>query len=239
MFALCGVLLGSHFATWIASLQYTSVAVSTLLACTSPVWTALYDTLILKKKMGGKFWLAFLAAGVGLALIVCTSSGTPPPIAGMELLGNLLAVAGAMVFAVYLIMIRSISDRYPTIVVVGRTYSWAALALVIATLVSQQPPPPVSDVESWGGILAMALISQLLGHTALNAALKSFTPSTVAFSTLVEPVFAAVLATFIFAESLSVQVMIGSVLVLVSLGVILKIQPVEVQRQVASESNEL
>lgn len=56
LFCLSGIALGAHFASWFASLLYTPVGLSTLLVCTAPVWTALYDTLILKVRLGRNFW---------------------------------------------------------------------------------------------------------------------------------------------------------------------------------------
>jgi drug/metabolite transporter (DMT)-like permease len=237
LFACSGLALGLHFATWIGSLLYTSVAVSTLLVCTVPVWTALYDSLILKQKMSSKFWLAFLAAGCGVALIVGSSTGVAQ-IAGHESFGDLLAVIGSIAFAGYLIAIRSVSTLYPTIVIVGRTYSWSALVLCIGALSLKQGPPG-NDIVSWGGIIAMAVISQILGHTGMNASLRWFPSSTVAFTTLLEPVFAALLAFLIFAEGLSVLTLCGSFLVLGSLAAILQLQSSQVQQQIAIESNEL
>lgn len=238
LFAAAGIVLAVHFATWIGSLLYTSVAVSTLLVCTVPVWTALYDWLVLKQKLSKTFWLAMLAATVGVALMV-GSKTNPAPLPGMEAVGDLLATIGGIAFAAYLIAIRSISNLYPTTVVVGRTYSWAALTLGVVALAIQQAPPPASDAISWGGIIGMALISQLLGHTGMNASLRWFSSSTVAFSTLLEPVFAGVLAAMIFAEHLSLQTVCGAVIVLISLALILRLQVAEVPSQLASEGMEL
>ena len=58
-------------------------------------------------------------------------------------------------------------------------------------------------MRAWGGILAMALVSQLLGHTGMNAALRWFSPSAVSFSTLLEPVIAACWRSLLFGETLS------------------------------------
>lgn len=237
LFALSGVALAVHFATWIGSLRCTSVAVSTLLVCTSPVWTALYDTFILKQKMSRSFWWAFMAAGLGVGLIVC-SAGREALEPGLEWTGELLAIVGAIAIACYLIAIRSVSHLYPTVVIVGRTYSWSALVLSIVALLMHEMPPG-NDSVSWGGILAMALISQLLGHTGMNASLRYFSSSTVAFSTLLEPICAAILAALLFKEGLTVLTISGSILVLGALAVILRLQPSDVQQQIAKESNEL
>jgi drug/metabolite transporter (DMT)-like permease len=112
-----------------------------------------------------------------------------------------------------------------------RTYAWAAVGLAAAALAAHQAPPALNDFVSWSGIIAMALVSQLLGHTAMNAALKWFSTSMVAISTLLEPVFAGLLAAFFFAERLSIQAMIGSAIVLASIGTILKLQSLQEQNK--------
>jgi drug/metabolite transporter (DMT)-like permease len=238
--ALAGITLAIHFSTWIGSLLYTSVAVSTLLVSTVPVWTALYDVLVLRKKMPFRFWLAFIAAGLGTYQIVTAGAelnGTAP-IAGRALLGEVFAGSGGIAFAAYLITIRSLSNIYPTLVIVGRTYSWAAMALVLGALLVGESPPQ-NDTTAWFGIIAMALVSQLLGHTALNASLRAFSATVVALSTLLEPVFAAILAVLFLQEHLSLQTMVGSLIVLASLAVILRMRPDEEKRDLAAESNEI
>lgn len=222
LFAAAGIALALHFASWIASLQFTSVAVSTLLVCTTPVWTALYDVLVRKKQKPRTFWLASLAAAIGIALIT-TSATFTSVFSDLVLLGDVLAIIGSIALAGYLIAIATTSNRYPTVVIVGRTYSWAALALIMLMPLVQEPFPG-EDWVSWGGILAMALVSQMLGHTGLNAALRWFSSSTVAFSTLLEPVFAAVLAALVFQEALTSQSLCGCAIVMTSLVVVLRCQ---------------
>jgi drug/metabolite transporter (DMT)-like permease len=238
LLGLAGFALSVHFATWIGSLLYTSIAASILLVSTAPIWTALYDTLVLKKKTDRRFWLAFLTGAIGVTL-VGGSSDNVAPVAGMVPLGNGLAIAGGAAFAAYLILVRAISNKYPTNVIVGRTYFWAAFALIIFSFLLNQPPPPVNNAVSWGGIIAMAIIPQMLGHTGMNAALRWFSSSTVALSTLLEPVIAVILAAIIFGETVSLQSAIGAVLILGALAVTLCLQPAEVQRQIGAESNEL
>jgi drug/metabolite transporter (DMT)-like permease len=96
------------------------------------------------------------------------------------------------------------------------------LALLISSVAARQMPPAFADARAWGGILAMALISQLLGHTALNASLRWFSPSAVAMSSLLEPVAAAILAFFLFGETLTPLALAGGVLVLLAIGAFLR-----------------
>lgn len=215
--AAAGMLLAVHFATWIASLQYTSVAISTLLVATSPLWNAAYDALAGQIRISWVTAVALTAGLGGLALIVAQRA-IPAPIPGHALLGDGLAVAGSLAFAAYLIAVRPIRARSDTRSIVTVTYSAAALALAVAAAFAHQAPPPLWAHAAWGGILGMALLSQLLGHTGMNAALRWFQATTVSLSTLVEPVIAAAAAWLVFGEAVGAIAAAGAALVLASVG---------------------
>jgi drug/metabolite transporter (DMT)-like permease len=221
IFAVAGLALAIHFAAWIWSLQYTSVAISTLLVATTPIWTAFYDALARGLRLSALAFLSFGIAAVGLVMVVGFSI-TPPPVPGHAILGAALAVAGAIGIAAYFILIREIRASFGTRAIVTQTYTWAAVVLIVAAVAARQPPPPVSDAAAWGGILAMALISQLLGHTAMNSALRWFSASAVAFTTLVEPIVAALLALAIFGERLGAIAVAGGLLVLGAIAIFIR-----------------
>jgi drug/metabolite transporter (DMT)-like permease len=216
-----GFALAVHFGAWIWSLEYTSVAVSTLLVATSPIWTALYDSIVHRRHLTAIAWAAFVVGAAGLVLIVGFNA-TRPPVAGHAILGSVLALLGAFAIGAYFILVRVVRSAYGTRAIVTQTYTWAAVALVIASAAAHQSPPLFSNAQAWGGILAMAFISQLLGHTGMNASLRWFSPSAVAMSTLLEPVIAAVLALLIFGESLTTLALAGGVLVLVAIAAFLR-----------------
>jgi len=130
-----------------------------------------------------------------------------------------LAVAGAIAFAAYLLTVRSVRQALSTRAIVTRTYSYAAIAAIVAAVAVRQPFPAAQATTAWAGILGMALVSQLLGHTALNAALRYFSANAVAFSTMLEPVSAAVLAFIIFSEPLPVATIFGGALVLLAIAI--------------------
>ena len=222
LLACAGLALAVHFGAWLASLRFTSVAVSTLLVCTSPLWTGLYDWLVLRRPIDARFGAALALAGAGLALVV-TRHDVPAPIPGHALAGDVLALAGGAAIAIYLLIVRAVRESPedgPVAIrsIVLRTYAWAALALGAAALLAGDRAPALDDRVAWFGILAMALVSQLVGHTALNAALREFSPSTVAMSTLLEPVAAALLAAAIFHESASPLMALGGLLILCAIG---------------------
>ncbi|MHB8146604.1 MAG: DMT family transporter [Vulcanimicrobiaceae bacterium] len=216
-----GIAMAIHFATWIGSLDFTNIAVSTLLVTTTPIWTAAYDAIVLRRGLSQPALYAFIAGGVGLVMVVGFDR-TPPPFRGHDLLGAGLALAGAVAIGAYFTLVREVRNDLTTRTIVTHTYAWAALGLLLAALTAHQPLPAASAVGAWGGILAMALVSQLLGHTALNAALRWFSPSAVAFATLLEPAIAAALALAIFHEAVPPLAIAGGVILLGAIGVVLR-----------------
>ena len=153
-------------------------------------------------------------------------TATPAPVAGRGLVGDALALVGSIAIGAYLLIVRDAGVRHlrplATQQIVARTYSWAALGLVIGAVAAHEPAPRPTAVDAWLGIIAMALVSQLLGHTALNAALRDFSPSTIALSTLLEPVIAGLLAAALFGEALGPTAIAGGALVLAAIAITLR-----------------
>lgn len=219
--ACAGVALALHFAGWIWSLEYTTIAISTLLVASTPIWTAIYDATVHKRGLSRASMAAFAAGAVGLVLVVGFNK-TPAPHPGHEWAGYALALIGSVAIGAYFILVRDVREGIGTRRVVTRTYTWAAIVLTLAAFALRQPPPPISATAAWGGILAMAFVSQLLGHTALNASLRSFTPSAIAFATLLEPVIAAALGLVIFHEAVPPLALVGGFILLAAIGVVLR-----------------
>lgn len=218
---LAGIALAVHFAGWIASLEYTTVAVSTLLVATTPLWTAIYETAVRGRRLSRPAMLAFAGGAVGLAAVAGLDTAAPPQ-PGHQLLGAALALCGSLAMAAYLTIVRDARGTLDTTAIVSRTYLWAGLALVAGAAAAHQPLPPLADASAWAGILAMALVSQLLGHTAINASLRWFSASTVSFTNLLEPVAAGILALLVFGEALSPPAIAGAVLLLGSIAIVLR-----------------
>ena len=181
-----------------------------------PLFTEAYDSVRLRRPPPGRIVIALALAALGLALIV-TQHDAPAPIPGQNGLGIVLALLGAVAFAVYLTVVQSAGAteagrRLPTAAIVGAPTSGRQPRSCLQLRSSGKPRP--SDRSAWFGIFGMALISQLLGHTGLNAALKHFSPTVISTTTLLEPLFAAVLAAVFLHEALPVAVFGGGALVL-------------------------
>jgi drug/metabolite transporter (DMT)-like permease len=213
--AIAGLMLALHFALWIASLNYASVAVSTLLVCTTPIFTEVY-AIARARRIRGDVLASIVLAFIGVAIVIGAPAKAETP------LGIMLALGGSLAIAVYLILVRGTDARYNTLAVVGRTYPIAAIILLAATLLLHDRIPPAHATSAWAGILAMALLSQLFGHTALNAAVRTLSATLVATVTLIEPAIAAGLAALIFHERLAPATLAGSFVVLAAIALALR-----------------
>ena len=212
---LAGALLAVHFTTWFAALQHASVAVATLLVCSSPLFTETWAVI------RTRVWRPLAVASIGLALCgVAIVTAVPSRVTTP--LGIALALCGALAMAVYLLLVRASDERYGTLAVVGRTYPVAAVALALGALVVRDPLPSPHAIAAWVGILALALISQLFGHTALNAAVRGLSVTFVSTTSLAEPIVAAVAAAFVFGERPAPLTAAGAALLLGAIGLAIR-----------------
>jgi drug/metabolite transporter (DMT)-like permease len=204
-----GALVAVHFVAWFGSLERISVARSTLLVCTSPVFAGLIGATVLRQHVANRFWLGLLVAGVGLVGITSTAA-----VAGASLAGDALAVGGALAMALYLLVAGAVQRRTGTVLLIAAVNSSAALVLWPVALAASGPTIPISEA-AWAAVIGMAVVPQLVGHSALSWSLLRFIAGAVGAATLLEPVIASLLAWWLFDEALSpFQAFSGAVVLL-------------------------
>jgi len=194
-----GLLLAAHFWTWIASLEHTSVANSTVLVTTNPIWVALLSAWLLREKPR-QIQIAGIALTLLGTLFIFMADNNNSSVASAPLLGNSLALLGAFAASEYLLIGRALRGNLSLLAYVWLTYSFAAIALIIAALAGGETFGGVSST-AWLLILALAIGPQLLGHTSFNWALRRLSATFVALSILGEPIGAALLAWWLLGES--------------------------------------
>jgi drug/metabolite transporter (DMT)-like permease len=124
-----------------------------------------------------------------------------------------LAVIGAICAAIYLLIGRNLRRKLSLISYVALCYGSAALFLWLVVLVLKLPLTGYST-QTVTAFWAMALISQILGHTSYNWALKWFSAGFVAVTLLGEPIGATIMAYIIFDEGLTWAKFIGGLFLL-------------------------
>lgn len=210
-----GVLLALHFITWITSLRYTTVASSTVLVSFQPLFVVAGGYLVFRERITGR-----QALGAGLAIAgAAVIGGGDFRVAG-ALLGDILALAGAITVAGYILIGRGLRQRVSILTYALAVYGASAAVLVLAGLVAgiSLYPYPVSDYLLFA---ALALVPTILGHTVFNWALKYLPAAVVSVCVLGEPVGATVLAYFLLREAPSFWQGIGGLMILTGLALFL------------------
>lgn len=231
---LSGFFLALHFATWISSLEFTSVASSVVLVSTTPLWVAILSPLFLRESPNRATIVGLALALLGGTVVglseACAWDGSLacPPLAeftrGEAFLGNFLALCGAWMGAGYLTIGRRLREKISLIPYIFVVYGMAAIVLVGIMLGFGQTPfgyPPL--VYLW--LLMLALVPQLLGHSTFNWALRYLPASFVAVTLLGEPIGSTILAFIILSESPSALEIGGGLLILAGIYIASQIEP--------------
>jgi drug/metabolite transporter (DMT)-like permease len=218
--ALSGLLLAVHFATWIASLRYTSVASSVALVTTNPIWVGLASWALLGERPGPRTLMGIVLAIAGTALIIVSdlapaASSVADHRAG---LGNALALAGALAISGYLLVGRRLNLKLSLLSYVAIVYGAAAIAMTLIAGLAGQGLGTL-PAASWWPILAMAIGPQLIGHTLINASLRHLSATFVALAILGEPVGSAILAWILLGETVAPLQGAGLALLLIGIAV--------------------
>lgn len=215
-FLLCvisGVFLALHFAFWIASINMTTIASSTVLVSCSPIFVAIASYFLFKEKLSRKAIFSILLAFCGTIFIALegNSSGTES-----AALGNTMAFLGGIFVAGYFIIgniVRKRINAIPYVFIVYSVSTVVLFALCIATKTPLYPYPPKEFLL----FFALALFCSILGHTIYNWMTQYVTATFISSSTLCEPVFASVMALIIFKEIPSVNTLIGGLIILIGI----------------------
>jgi drug/metabolite transporter (DMT)-like permease len=181
--ALSGALLAAHFATWIPSLSLTTVAASTALVCTTPVWTALAG------RVPRATWAGIALAVAGAVVI----TGVDLSVSPRALAGDALALAGGAFAAGYVLVGARVRPRVSTTVYTTVCYAVCA-ALLLVLCVATGTPLAGYDTASWLGLAAITVGPQLLGHSLFNHVLDRLPATVVSLVILFEVPGAALLA---------------------------------------------
>lgn len=221
---VAGALLGVHFAAWISSLSLTTVAASVSLVATTPLWVALASWAFLRRPPNLSVMFGILLAMAGAATIAFGNL-VADPVASTgraALWGDALALLGAMAMAGYLLLGRLAQRRGLSIDAYAGT-AYAVAALVLAPLPALAGASYLDyPAATFGWVLALALVPQLVGHTGVNYVVKHLEPTRVATATLLEPVGAALLALWLFSEVPTAATLAGAAVLLVGVFVTIR-----------------
>jgi len=206
---LSGAFLSLHFASWIASLDYTSVATSVVLVSTQPLFAGIASHLLTADKVSRSMFAGIIVSIIGGIIIGYGDIS----IDRRAFLGDLLATIGAIAASAYFLIGRQLRRKLSLLAYIFLVYWMAALGLVALCLLTRQRltgyPP-----QTYLMFLLLAIVPQIIGHSSFNWALRYLSATFVTISTLGEPFGATILAYFILKETPSPAEIMGGALIL-------------------------
>ncbi len=210
---LSGVLLGIHFGLWIASLSFTSTAASVALVSTSPIFAAVFGTL-LGDRVARRELAGIAIASAGFAVL----AGGDWRAGGDALLGDGLALCGAACGAAYLVVGRRLRSAVPLLPYLGMVNAIAAVGLAVAGLTVGAPLAAL-PAQSYVACAGAALFASFIGHSLLNAAVRTTPTHLVALAVLGEPIGSSLIAWIAFGERPPANAVLGGAIVLAGIAV--------------------
>lgn len=211
-----GVLLAAHFATWIPSLRFTSVASSTALVATQPVWAAL-----LARMRGVRYppavWWGITVALAGVIVLTGVDAALDP----RSLIGDGLALLGAILAAAYVTVGEKARQEVSTLNYTLIAYSAAAVALIVVCLVAGVQMTGYS-LRDWVLLLALTVLAQLLGHSLINATLATTSATVTSMGILFEMPLATIMAAVALGQIPPWAVVPALVLVTVGVAIVIR-----------------
>ncbi|WP_443072348.1 DMT family transporter [Streptomyces sp. RPT161] len=184
-----GVILALHFGLWLPSLSMTSVASSTALVTTTPIWT----TVILRlrgRRQPGLVWAGAALAFAGVLMV----SGVDLSMSTRALAGDALALAGGIAAAGYVLLGSEVRRTVSTSAYTFVCYTTTAVVLLVVCLVSGTSLGGGYTGQTWLKLVALTVAAQLLGHSLINRVVRGLGPSVTSTAILLETPGAALVA---------------------------------------------
>lgn len=209
---VAGVFLAFHFITWFESLNYTSVASSTVLVTLQPIFAFIGTYFFFKEKVSLK---AVISAMIALTGSFVISWGDFLK-SDSSLIGDILALIGCAFVTIYLLVGQEVRKRLSLITYTFIVYTISALTLLVYVLSNGESliPPVNSD---WLWFILLAFIPNLLGHSLFNWSLRWVSTNVISIAILFEPIGASILAYYLLQESLTASQLFGGSIIIIGI----------------------
>ncbi|MFX0086316.1 MAG: DMT family transporter [Candidatus Hodarchaeota archaeon] len=223
IFILSGFFLSLHFFSWFLSLKYTSVAASVIVVNSSPIWVIILSFLIFQDKISKYQFIGLILVFIGLFFIYLVSDLQQSSNEVNN--GILLALFGAIMFAIYLIIGKQMRSRYtipniPYVFIVN--LSCALFLLLIAIFLGENVLSFHTNELIW--FIALAIGPSLLGHALLIYSMKYISAQTVSLAVIGETIGASILSWLILKENILWPTLMGGVFVITGIYLSIKFE---------------
>lgn len=203
--AALGVLLAVHWTTFFAAVQLSNVAVGLLTFSTFPVFVSLFTPVIHKKKIQRQEILFGLLTLIGIAFVI------PPFYVDQQLvMGGLIGVLSGALYAVFTMYNTILVKNYSGKLVALYEHRIATIVLIPSFLLIQ---PELTGID-WMLLVLLGTVFTGIGHSLFINGLKNVTAYMASIITMLEPLYAIILAYLVLGESVSVNTAFGGLIIL-------------------------
>ncbi len=211
-----GFITALHFLSYIASLNFTTIAHSLAIVYSAPLFVTLFSSWFLHEPIARRKWLGVGVTVAGIAIL----AGFEPRLDGRMILGDLLALVSAITFGLYSVAGRSQRERYGLFTYAGAVYGLAALWTLPAAALSFTPAG--YNARSLLALLGAGLIPLGTGHTLYNAALRRTHATTVNLITTQEVTGGVLLGALFLSQIPQVNEVVGAGVALTGIALVLR-----------------
>lgn len=216
-----GIMLAVHFLLWMGSLQWTSVASSTIILALQPVFVMIGAYIFFKEKTSASALSGMAIAFLGVFLLIGKGGMSGD---GTHLTGDLMSLLGTAAVAAHMLLGQMLLRRIPSFLYSWFVFAFAAIFLAGYNVITDIPMTGYSSKE-WGIFALLAVVPTVFGHLLFNWLMRYSSASTVSMSVLGEPVGASLLAFLLLHESMNGLQAAGGALVLLGLILFLNVKP--------------
>jgi drug/metabolite transporter (DMT)-like permease len=206
---LAGLFLACDLGTWHWAVLYTTVANATFIGNISPIFVALVAVFLFHERLSRPLLYGMLTAFAGVVFM----AGPNVSVGDTRWVGDALTVLAAVFFAAYLLAIKHVRASVSTARVMALSTTVSALVLLPVAWLLPQPMLP-ADAGGWGVVFLLALVPQIIGQGSIAYAFAHLPVTLSAVGLMVQPIVAALLAWWLFGETLGWAGLIGGALVL-------------------------
>lgn len=210
--SIAGIFLAFHFILWFESLNYTSVASSTVLVTLQPLFAFVGTYFFFKERITMKTIFAGAIAIIGSVLI----SWGDFKLSGAAFYGDILALIACALVTAYLLFGQDVRKRLSLVTYTMLVYVVSTITLFVYVLIKGESFGPYPTMD-WVWFILLAIVPNLFGHTLFNWAIKYVSTNVVSIAILFEPIGAAILALLIFKEYLIATQLIGGLIVIMGI----------------------
>jgi drug/metabolite transporter (DMT)-like permease len=218
LFLVYGIVgIGAHQLVWISSVQYNGAAVATVIIYTAPAIVAIIAWRFLRERMD-----ATRLAALGLTLAGITLVARAYDLAQIQLnaIGLLAGIGSACTFATYTLIGRAATRRYSAWTALFYAFLFGALFLLPMGVVTQSIAPGALALDGWATLLFLALVPTLGGFAAYTIGLSHLPASVASILAAFEPVTTAIIAYFLFGETLDTLQLFGAGMILLGVALL-------------------